>query len=440
MTAPRVTKDIAKKRLTIEKEFQADISRVWSAWTTPEKLARWWGPKNWPATGHSFDFRVGGHWHFCLTGPEGVKHWGLLEYTRIDPMKVLHVEDYISDAAGTKSEDRHTSRWEVVFRKVSGTVTLVTTKLIFATEKGLERVLEMGFEDGYTSALDNLNQLLVGRTEPRTATSRDGTSIAYEKLGSGPAIILVGGAMVTRTLPAHTELAAVLSGKNTVINYDRRGRGDSGDTAPYSVEKEIEDLQTMIDVAGGEAAVYGLSSGAILALRAASAGLRITKLVLFEPPFIVDPNDRKPPADSLEKVTRMISQGRRSAAATYFMTKIFGMPAFLPLLMRLTPFWKAILAVANTLPYDLTITGDYTIPQTASSVKTPTLVLHGDHTQPLLIHAAQALARTLPLAALVVLPGENHQVATADLGPVVSEFLERGMIGTATAATALSPP
>lgn len=426
MASPRVTKDWKRRQLTVEKEFGAPLARVWGAWTTAEKLTRWWGPKEWPATSHSFDFRVGGHWHFSMTGPKGEKSWGVLRYTKIEPMTALHADDYFSDEKATQNEPF--SRWEVSFQKVGASVTRVTTQLVCASEAQLEKLISYGFEAGYTSALDNLDQLVAGRSEPHAVISRDGTRLVYEKVGSGPPVILVGGALVTRTNAAHTELAAALSAHHTVYNYDRRGRGDSGNTAPYAVDREIEDLRALLDVAGGSAAVYGLSSGAILALRAVQAGLPITQLVLYEPPFIVEPGDRRPPADSLEVVTRMVAQGRRAAAVSYFMTRIFGMPAFVPWLIRLTPHWKPSVAAAASLPHDLAVVGDYALPAGTESVQTPTLVIHGDHTQPLLIHGAQALARRLPKATLKVLPGVNHQVATADLAPAVLEFLKGGSL------------
>ncbi len=424
MKAPVVIKDIANKRLTVEQEFEAPLDRVWSAWTDDAKLARWWGPKHWPATSHAFDFRVGGRWHYSMKGPDGTQYWGLLNYTHIEPMVTLHAQDYFSDAKGTHDKELPISRWEITFHKTSARSTKVVTKLLYATDKDLQRVLEMGFEAGFTSALDNLNQMLTGRADPKTAVSADGTSIVYEELGSGPAVIIVGGAMVTRTLPAHTELAAALSASHTVFNYDRRGRGDSGNTAPYSVDREIEDLKALITLAGGSAAVYGLSSGAVLALRAALAGLPITKLVLYEPPYIVEAGDRRPPADALAAVTRLVAEGRRASAAHYFMTKIFGMPGFVALLIRLSPYWKATLAVADSLPHDLTVVGDYAIPAGASQLSIPALIVYGIKTQPLLSHAAEALAKVLPKATLKALPGANHQIATADLVPPVSEFLK----------------
>jgi uncharacterized protein YndB with AHSA1/START domain/pimeloyl-ACP methyl ester carboxylesterase len=424
MASPKIIRDLPGKSLTVQKDFAVPVARVWSAWTTAEKLARWWGPQQWPATSRSFDFRVGGHWHYFMQGPKGELNWGLLSYTRIVPMKELHAEDYFTDEAATRKEGQNLSRWEVTFQALSASMTRVTTKLVCVTEAKLQFLIDMGFEAGYTSALENLTALLEGRAEPQTVRSADGTPLVYEKLGSGPPVILVGGAMVTRELAAHTELAAALSAQFTVFNYDRRGRGDSGDTAPYAVEREIEDLRALLEAASGQAAVYAMSSGAILALRAAVYGLPITRLALWEPPFVVDPADRRPPADSQAVVARLIARNKPGAAASYFMTKIFGMPAFVPWLMRLTPYWKRAVGVARSLPYDLAVTGDYAIPEGVAGLGVPTLVLHGDHTQPLLVHGAQGLARTLPGAVLKVLPGVNHQVKTSDLAPVVANFLK----------------
>lgn len=422
-TTPRFTKDLAQKRLIVEKDFQAPVDRVWGAWSNDRALSRWWGPQGWPATSHGFDFRVGGRWHFCLTGPGDQRHWGLLRYTHIEAKKALHAEDYSSDPTGAPGT--LLSRWEVEFRRTSAQTTRVVTQVVCSSTEGLETLVKAGFEAGFTSALENLTEALTGRGTPQTVRSADGTTIVYEKLGSGPPVILVGGAMVTRDNPTHTELAAALSAHHTVYNYDRRGRGDSGDTNPYAVEREVEDLAALVALAGGRASVYGLSSGAILALHALGRGVGIARLVVWEAPFVVEASDRRPPSDALEALGGLVAQGRRGAAVHYFMTRVFGMPAPIAWLMRLSPYWKDLMRVAPTLPYDLTITGDFSIPESAASVKVPVLVLHGDHTQPLLVHGAQALARTIPGAELKVLPGVNHQVAVADLAPVVLEFLAR---------------
>ena len=186
-----------------------------------------------------------------------------------------------------------------------------------------------------------------------TITSRDGTTIAYDREGDGDPLILVGGAFSYRRYPGQVKLAELLSARFTVYSYDRRGRGDSGDTAPYAVEREIEDLAAVINAAGGHAHVWGLSSGAVLALEAAAAGLPIRRLAVQEPPLVVDPADRRPPADLRQHVTGLIDAGQRGEAVRYYMVDGMGAPAFVPRLLRLMPgVWKKLTAVAHTLPYD----------------------------------------------------------------------------------------
>jgi pimeloyl-ACP methyl ester carboxylesterase len=154
----------------------------------------------------------------------------------------------------------------------------------------------------------------------QSVISKDGTTIAYDMIGRGPALILVAGAFSYRKYPAVLQLADLLAQHFTVFNYDRRGRGDSGDTKPYAVEREIEDIQALIEAAGGEAFVWGLSSGAILALEAAASGLAINKLALQEPPLFVNANDRQPPKDFTAHLTDLITSDRRDEAVKYFMT------------------------------------------------------------------------------------------------------------------------
>jgi pimeloyl-ACP methyl ester carboxylesterase len=142
----------------------------------------------------------------------------------------------------------------------------------------------------------------------KTTTSKDGTRLAYEQLGSGPALVLVDGAMCGRAFGPMAELAARLAPRFTVYHYDRRGRGDSGDTPPYAVEREVEDLAAIVDAAGGSAYLYGTSSGAVLALRAAAAGVRVPKMVLFEPPFAGE--DTPPlPERSRARVDELLAAG-----------------------------------------------------------------------------------------------------------------------------------
>ncbi|MCM3785054.1 alpha/beta hydrolase [Neobacillus mesonae] len=246
------------------------------------------------------------------------------------------------------------------------------------------------------------------------AISKDGTKIAYDKKGSGPALILVTGAFSYRRFPAQVKLAELLSANFTVYNYDRRGRGDSGDTQPYAVLREVEDLKAMIKEAGGTAAVWGLSSGAVIALHAAAEGAAITKLVLHEPPFLVDAAGRKVPADFTEQVTKFIKDNRPADAIKYFMTKGMGAPSFVVNMMRMMPkVWSSLMSVAHTLPYDAAISDGYmegkALPaQLWSSVQMPTVVLEGTESPAELRHGAEALASVLSNARLISKKGLGH--------------------------------
>jgi len=247
-----------------------------------------------------------------------------------------------------------------------------------------------------------------------TVSSKDGTSIAYDRIGKGPALVLVTGAFGYRKFPGQVELANQLSERFTVYNYDRRGRGDSGDTLPYAVDREIEDLQAIIGAAGGSAYVWGLSSGAVLALQAAANGLNITKLALHEPPFVVDAADRPAPKEFKMHVTGLIADNRRAEAIKYFMTKGMGAPSFVVALMRMMPgVWARLIAVAHTLPYDASMLDGYMEGKSLPSEKwrtvtMPTLVLEGTESPAGLRHGAQELSRVLPNARLLSRKGLGH--------------------------------
>lgn len=263
----------------------------------------------------------------------------------------------------------------------------------------------------------------------KTVISKDGTRIAYEQTGSGPAVILVNGAFSYRQYPGALALAAWLAERFTVINYDRRGRGDSGDTQPYAVEREIEDIDALIGAAGGSACVWGMSSGAVLALKAAEAGLNINKLALFEPPFRVDTSAPLPPADFIAHVTGLIAQNRRGDAVRYFMTKGMGAPGFVMVMMRLMPgVWSRLTAVANTLPYDALLLDGYAsgkpLPAGAfAKVTVPALVMSGDKSVETLQNASKALANVLPNATYRSLAGVSHTNPDMSLiAPVVADY------------------
>jgi pimeloyl-ACP methyl ester carboxylesterase len=219
------------------------------------------------------------------------------------------------------------------------------------------------------------------------------------------------------------KLAPLLARDFTVFMYDRRGRGDSGDTAPYAVEREIDDLDALIREAGGSAFVYAVSSGAALALEAAASRLSIKKLALYEAPFMVGTPAHEPPGDHQSQLVRLIAEGRRGDAVKYYMKDIMGMPALLVMLFRVLPMWSKLKAVAPSLPYDSAIMGDFSLPtRRVASLTTPTLVISGEKSMPVLRDAARALSDAIPGAQLRTLPGQTHNVAAAALAPVLKEF------------------
>ena len=256
--------------------------------------------------------------------------------------------------------------------------------------------------------------------------SKDGTAIAFERAGKGPAIILVDGALCYRASGPMAPLAALLAPRFTVFTYDRRGRGESGDTSPYAVEREVDDIDALIKAAGGSAFVYGISSGAGLALEAANRRLAITKLALYEAPFIVDDSRPPVPADFVQQLERLLAEGRRGNAVRLFM-KAVGVPAVLVALMRFMPAWSRLTGVAHTLPYDMTIVLDNQrgkpLPVTRwTSATAPTLVVAGGKSPAWMRNAMQALARVIPNAKHYTLEGQTHMVSAKVLAPVLVEF------------------
>lgn len=271
-----------------------------------------------------------------------------------------------------------------------------------------------------------------GKPMMATTTSKDGTSIAFDRTGSGPAVVLVGGGPTTRGANAH--LAGVLAEHFTVVNYDRRGRGDSGDTAPYAVEREHEDLAAVIDVVGGSAMVVGSSGGAVLALQAAVAGVPITRLALWEPSYVVAGTRPHPGTDYRERLETLVSQGRAGDALEVFFTAAVGLPGDMVAGMRMAPFWSAMEALAPTLVYDATVAGDFSVPVAGlASVDVPVVVLDGG-TTPWLSDAARAAAAALPHAVQVTLPGQRHAVDPAVLAPAVVAALSGGGAGASAQA------
>ncbi|HEV7977410.1 alpha/beta hydrolase [Amycolatopsis sp.] len=258
--------------------------------------------------------------------------------------------------------------------------------------------------------------------------SKDGTLIAYDRIGAGPAVIYVGGATSYRAFDqAGAELAKLLSLRFTVFTYDRRGRGESGDTAPYAVEREVEDLDALIGVAGGNAHLLGESSGAVLALEAAARGLAVTKLACYEPPFIVDDGRAPMPANFVDQLDGLVAANRRGDAFKLFMTVAVGLPEEMAAGVQQDPMWPALEAITHTIAYDGRVmgdtqSGDPTALARFARVAVPTLVLAGSESPEYQRNAVAVLADVLPNAESATLEGQGHQFSPAVLAPVVEEF------------------
>ena len=259
-----------------------------------------------------------------------------------------------------------------------------------------------------------------------TVTSVDGTTIAYERRGDGPPLIVVGGAMSDRRAAA--PLAELLAGSFNVVAYDRRGRGDSGDTPPYAPAREVEDLAALIEVLGGVASVHGHSSGAVLSLDAAAHGLAISRLTLYEPPFMVDDTRPAVPEDFVANLEQLTASGRRGDAVEYFMTTGVGLPPQMVAQGRNEPMWPALERLAHTLPYDGRIMGDTMrgrpLPRERwSTVTIPVLVLDGGASPEWQRTATRSLAGVLPNAEHRTLESQTHRADPEVLAPVVAAFL-----------------
>lgn len=261
-----------------------------------------------------------------------------------------------------------------------------------------------------------------------TLTSADGTPIGYTATGHGPTVLYIGGAIMHRAIDdCASGMAAALSSDYTVITYDRRGRGESGDTPPYAVQREIEDITALIAKFGDTAMVFGESSGAVLALEAVLARAPISRLALYEPPFIVD-GDRDPmPADFPDRLDALIAAGRRDEVLELFMTVAAGLPATAVQEARSSPMWPVLDSVAHTIAYDGRVMGDtqsgdpFAL-QRFAHVATPTLALAGGTSPDHQRNAVRQLVAVLPNARTQVVDGQGHQFDPAVIAPLVSRF------------------
>lgn len=255
-----------------------------------------------------------------------------------------------------------------------------------------------------------------------TAASKDGTRIAYDKVGHGPLVVLVLGALNSRKSGA--KLAGLLASRFTVVSYDRRGRGDSTDTAPYSPEREVEDVAALIDEAGGPACLYGHSSGAAIALRAATKlGRQVTRLAVYEAPYALDAPARKAAQDYDRKLEKLLASKRYGDAVALFI-KAVGVSDKQIQAIKKMPMWRGLVSMAPTLAYESAVLGKgHSLPTALlAGITTPTLVMHGGAGAPSMRDAAKALSQALPNAQLRTLAGQTHAVRPKVLAPVLAEF------------------
>jgi pimeloyl-ACP methyl ester carboxylesterase len=255
----------------------------------------------------------------------------------------------------------------------------------------------------------------------QTLTTTDGTTIAYQATGSGPALVLVVGAFCDRST---TEgLAALLADSFTVHEYDRRGRGDSGDTSPYDVQREVEDLAAVVAATGGTPYVYGHSSGAVIALEAAASGVPMRALVAYEPPYTAEDDGSGGSAELCARVRELVVAGDLDGAGAAFLTAT-GMSPDVVAMVQSGPYWPRMRSLAPALVYDLTVCNGGVLPvQRLSRIGVPTLVLSGGASPPWAGRAAAAVAAAVPGARRSVIPDQDHALAHEAIAPVLRELL-----------------
>ncbi|MCC5929860.1 MAG: alpha/beta hydrolase [Cyclobacteriaceae bacterium] len=263
-------------------------------------------------------------------------------------------------------------------------------------------------------------------------TSKDGTMIAFSRQGKGNPLILIDGAFCHRNFGANVKLPQYLTNHFMVYTYDRRGRGESGNTLPFSLEREFEDLQAVIDETSGDAFVYGISSGAALALEAVKYGVNIKKLVVFESPYIVDSSRNPFPANYLETIQSLLKENKPAKAVKYFMGTGIGLPPFVVWMMQLMPAWKQMKKIAHTLEYDTLLLKNYGSGEPFQNedwqeVNIPVLVISGTKSEKWAQNAMKHLAEVLPDARHLDLEGQSHLVSPRVIAPHITNFLKDGV-------------
>jgi pimeloyl-ACP methyl ester carboxylesterase len=258
----------------------------------------------------------------------------------------------------------------------------------------------------------------------KTVQSKDGTTLAYDVYGSGPALIYITGASCFRSFMPIVQDAKAFAKDFTVYNYDRRGRGDSTDTQPYAIEREVEDIEALIDAAGGRASLYGHSSGAVLALEAAlRLGDKIDKIVMYDASYVHDEAEKSQYSTLSQKVHALLQSGKNARAMTTFLAGI-GMPKVFVYLVRLMPGWKTMAALAPTLAYDIALTRNLPPLGRAAQVTVPVQVIVGEKSPAGIHDVARQLTKAIPGATFIQLAGQDHMVSAKALLPVLASFLK----------------
>jgi pimeloyl-ACP methyl ester carboxylesterase len=256
----------------------------------------------------------------------------------------------------------------------------------------------------------------------KTVTSKDGTRIAYDETGQGPVVILILGALNSRK--SGSKLAKLLAPHFTVVSYDRRGRGKSTDTPPYSPHREVEDVAALMDAVEDPVYVYGHSSGAALALQTADKlGKKVRRLAIYEAPYSLDADARRAATEYYRSLVRLLREGRKGDAVALFVQSV-GVSEKQVRAMKSLPMWPGLEAMAPTLAYDGQVMGEgYALPvPLLQQIKTPTLVMHGGKGAAAMRDAARAICEAMPNAQLRTVAGETHGVRPKVLAPILEEF------------------
>jgi uncharacterized protein YndB with AHSA1/START domain/pimeloyl-ACP methyl ester carboxylesterase len=444
--------EIRDREVRWSRVVDAPRDRAFMVWTDPEYVARWWGPRGMDCPECVVDLRPGGRYAITMCTADGTDYPTRGEVLEVTPPERLVLS---SDVSGHPPQWRRlleTHVGEMDYPRAlrntitatfeeQGNRTALGLRIRFETNRIRDGYVKLGIGPGWSESLDRFAEELIrsARTGPgeghgapaqSLVVSRDGTTIAFERSGRGPPVILVAAALADRA--GTTGLARLLSGSFTVINYDRRGRGRSTDTPPYATEREVEDLDALIASAGGSACLFGSSSGAVLALEAAARlGAKCGGLVMYEPPFIVDGSRPPVPEDLASRVQRLVDSGRRSDALELFFTEGMGIPAPFVTQMRTgMAIWPGMVDLAHTIPYDLALlagtqSGKPLPVRRFAGARAPTLVVVGSQSEPYFHAGARELVGLLPDGRYRSLEGRDHSAlmtAPEDIAAAIASF------------------